>query len=74
MVCPYCGREMAVGSITQERYALKWVPIENDRGFLNFTGLVKGIKLTSALDDQTVKVFHCAACAKFVIDQNDLRL
>lgn len=65
---------MIVGSILQDRYALKWVPSNKDRGILNFTPLVKGIKLTSMMDDWRVKVFYCEKCRKFIIDQDDLRL
>lgn len=72
MNCPYCGKEMIEGSILQDRYALKWVPSDKDRGILNFTPLVKGIKLTSMLDNIKVKVFYCAECRKFLIDQDDL--
>ena len=46
MKCPFCKEEMRVGSISQDRYALKWVPDDQDKGLLNFTPLVKGIKLT----------------------------
>ncbi len=65
---------MTVGSITQDRYALKWVPQEKDLGLLNFTPFVKGIKLTSMMDGATVKMFYCEPCRKFVIDQDELRL
>lgn len=74
MKCPYCAKEMTIGSIQQDRYGLKWVAADQDRGLLNFTPLVKGIKLTSAMGDKAVKVFYCASCRKFVIDQDDLRL
>lgn len=74
MKCPYCDKEMIVGSISQDRYALKWVPADKDKGILNFTPLVKGIKLTSMMDDLRVKVFYCEQCRKFLIDQDDLRL
>ncbi|MBU9725828.1 PF20097 family protein [Diplocloster modestus] len=74
MKCPYCDREMVVGSISQDRYALKWIPADKDKGLLNFTPLVKGIKLTSMMDEVTVKVFYCEQCRKFLIDQDDLRL
>lgn len=74
MKCPFCKEEMIVGSITQDRYALKWVPIDKDRGLLNFTPIVKGIKLTSMMENSTVKVFHCEKCRKFIIDQDNLRL
>lgn len=74
MECPFCKKQMIVGSITQDRYALKWVSADEDQGILNFTPLVKGIKLTSMAEDMTVKVFYCAQCRKFIIDQDDLRL
>ena len=72
MECPFCGKEMITGSISQDRYALKWVPSDKDMGILNFTPFVKGIKLTSMMDDVAVKVFYCEPCRKFVIDQDDL--
>lgn len=72
MKCPFCKKEMLVGSISQDQYALKWVPADKDRGLLNFTPLVKGIKLTSITDSTKVKVFYCEKCRKFIIDQDDL--
>ncbi|WP_343249919.1 PF20097 family protein [Diplocloster hominis] len=74
MKCPYCEKEMVVGVISQDRYALKWIPADKDKGLLNFTPLVKGIKLTSMTDGVTVKVFYCEQCRKFLIDQDDLRM
>lgn len=74
MKCPYCEKEMMIGSIAQDRYSLKWVPAEMDRGFLNFTPFIKGIRLTSMMDDMRVKVFYCEECRKFIIDQDDMRL
>lgn len=65
---------MIVGSILQDRYALKWVLSNKDRGILNFTPSIKEIKLTSMMDDWRVKVFYCEMCHKFIIDQDDLRL
>ena len=73
MKCPFCNAEMLVGNISQDRYALKWVPSDKDRGLLNFTPFVKGIKLTSMSDGMTVKVFYCNKCRKFVIDPDNLR-
>ena len=58
MKCPFCKEEMKIGTISQDRYALKWVPEESDKGLLNFTPFIKGIKLTS-MSNLTVKVFHC---------------
>ena len=74
MNCPFCGKEMMVGQVSQDRYAIKWVPTEKSRGLLDFTPFVKGIKLTSMMDDTTMKVFYCEPCRKFVIDQDDLRV
>ena len=70
MKCPYCEQEMRVGSIAQDRYALKWVAAQDDKWLLNFTPLVKGIKLTA--QSFAVKVFYCDSCRKFIIDQDDL--
>lgn len=75
MKCPFCTKDMVAGSITQDRYALKWVPLDKDKGILNFTPTVKkGFKLTSMLENTTVKVFYCEQCRKFIIDQDDLRV
>lgn len=65
MQCPFCKEDMMVGSIKQDRYALKWIP----KGAKPFT---KGIKLTSMLTNIAVKVFYCEKCRKFIIDQDDL--
>ena len=73
MKCPFCKKQMIVGGICQDRYAIKWVPADKGRGLLNFTPLVKGIKLTSITDGMVVKVFYCEKCRKFIIDQDDLR-
>ena len=71
MKCPFCKEEMKTGTISQDRYALKWVPEESDKGLLNFTPFIKGIKLTS-MSNLTVKVFHCENCRKFIIDEDNL--
>lgn len=73
MICPWCGKEMTEGCISQDRYAIKWVAREKSKGILNFTPLVEGIKLTSFAEN-TVKVFYCKDCRKFVIDQEDMRI
>ena len=71
MNCPYCLKKMEVGSIQKDRYSLKWVSDEDDKGILNFTFLVNGIKLISN-NDSKIKVFYCCDCRKFIIDQDDL--
>ena len=73
MKCPFCNAEMLVGNMSQDRYAVGWGASDKDRGLLNFTPFVKGIKLTSMSDGMTVKVFYCNKCRKFVIDQDNLR-
>lgn len=73
MKCPFCGKDMVVGSIDDTRGAVKWYPADKDMGPFNFTPLVKGIKLTSMVDPN-LKVFYCEPCRKFVIDQDDSRL
>lgn len=45
MKCPFCKEEMKTGTISQDRYALKWVPEDADKGLLNFTPFIKGINL-----------------------------
>ncbi len=72
MECPYCRKEMVEGSISQDRYALKWVSNKNDKGLLNFTPVVKGVKLSGGLGKMSIKVFYCEKCEKFIIDQNNL--
>lgn len=71
MKCPFCKEEMKIGTISQDRYALKWVPEDADKGLLNFTPFIKGIKLTS-MSNLTVKAFHCEICRKFIIDEDNL--
>lgn len=71
MKCPFCKEEMKTGTISQDRYALKWVSEVANKGLLNFTPFIKGIKLTS-MSNLTVKVFHCEKCRKFIIDEDNL--
>ncbi|OHW61672.1 hypothetical protein EUAN_19920 [Andreesenia angusta] len=65
--CPYCGKEMHLGFIHQDRRALKWIPEEKDKGpFLQMFS--KGIKLTDSLTTSSVEAFYCKDCEKIVID------
>ncbi|MDO5690631.1 MAG: PF20097 family protein [Tissierellia bacterium] len=57
MICPWFENEMIVGVISQDRYAIKWVPLDHDKGIFNFTLLVNGIKITSMSEDIRAKVF-----------------
>lgn len=64
-ICPYCGKEMHLGSIYQDRYNLKWIPEENDKGIL-LQWFSKGIKLTNS--SGSVKSFYCDKCEKIIIN------
>lgn len=69
-ICPYCGGEMHVGVIYQDRYALKWIPEEKDKGvFLQWFS--KGIKLTDINSNGGVESFYCNKCEKIIIDTVD---
>lgn len=67
MKCPYCNEEMVQGIIPGDRYSLKWVPEENNKGSM-FQWFSKGIKLSDALQDHGIKSFYCNECSKIVID------
>ena len=71
MSCPYCSKSMKLGFINQDRYALKWIPEENDKGPL-LQWFAKGIKLTSALKSGQLEAFYCEDCQKIIIDTGDL--
>ena len=71
MKCPFCKEEMKTGTISQDRYALKWVSEDANKGLLNFTPFINGIKLTS-MTNLTVNVFHCEKCRKFILDEDRL--
>ena len=72
MTCPYCNREMVKGYIDQTRlgFPLEWYSGKSKPGLI-FDKLEK-IKLTSAWRSGRLIVYRCAACCKFVIDQNDV--
>lgn len=65
--CPYCGKEMHLGSIYQDRFALKWIPGEKDKGFL-LQAFSKGIKLTDLTSNGSVESLYCNECEKIIID------
>ena len=72
MKCPYCGKEMNLGYIDQDRFPLKWVPEEYSTSVINSLPFVKGIKLTSLLTNSTVRTYYCKSCRKLVIDLDNL--
>lgn len=66
MECPYCGEKMKRGFIHGDRYSLKWIPEEKDKGAL-LQWFSKGIKLEDSYGD-SVESFCCESCKKIVID------
>lgn len=66
-ICPYCEKEMHLGSIYQDRYALKWIPEEKDKGLL-LQWFSKGIKLTDLTTNGSIESFYCNECEKIIID------
>nr|WP_300005161.1 PF20097 family protein [Tissierella sp.] len=65
--CPYCGEKMNLGVIHQDRYAIKWIPEENDKGPI-MQLFSKGIKLTSGLEKPSIEALYCSECEKIVIN------
>lgn len=66
IMCPICNLTMKKGGIYQDRYPLKWIPEEKDKGSV-FSPLTKGIKLTS-LDKSYCTGFYCENCKKIIIN------
>jgi len=56
MICPYCGAEMEKGVIHRDRYKLKWVPYNKDKGpILQF--FADGVNLENNGD--LVEAYYC---------------
>lgn len=74
MNCPYCNEEMEKGYVDQTKafFPLEWYPANQERGILINTK--RNIKLTTLRKTGRVIVHHCAACRKFVIDQDELEI
>ena len=66
MKCPYCGKEMRLGFIHGDRYSLKWVSAEEDKGPL-FQWFSKGIKLSDAFKDNNVESFFVKIARKLLL-------
>jgi hypothetical protein len=67
MKCPYCGESMKLGFIHGDRFVLKWVSEEKDKGPL-LQWFSKGIKLADSLANNSVEAFCCENCKKIIID------
>ena len=65
--CPYCGKEMAAGTIPAVRDLICW---ENDTLRL---GEQERVVLSSAgiLNSVTAKAYYCEVCQKVVVDVPD---
>lgn len=72
MICPWCNKEMTKGTIMQDRFAIKWLPVGVSREIFAFNPFAKGIKLTSFSENWEAIVYYCPDCRKFVIDQDHL--
>ena len=70
MKCPYCNKTMEKGIIPGDRYSLKWVPEEKNKGPMN-QWFSKGIKLSNPLYEHGVESYYCSSCKKIVIDVKD---
>ena len=62
-ICPYCGAEMDLGHIHGDRYNLKFIPDETDKGPI-LQWFSKGIKL-----GYSVESYYCKECRKIIIDE-----
>lgn len=70
-ICPYCNKEMEPGYIHGDRYTLKWIPKEKDKGAL-LQWFSKGIKLTKPLTNSSIESFYCDKCNKIIIDTKNI--
>jgi hypothetical protein len=61
-LCPFCGAKMKSGVIHGDRYRLKWIPKENDKGII-LQWFSKGIKFGYSLESS-----YCEECKKIIID------
>lgn len=68
MLCPYCNSEMELGIIRGDRYSVKWVSMDKDKGTAIFTPFIKGIKISSAYDDWHKECYYCKNCNKIIIN------
>lgn len=66
MICPYCNREMYKGVIYGDRYKLKWISQDKDKGILLQT-FVKGIELPINKISGGTETFYCSFDNVFII-------
>lgn len=64
MICPYCNRGMKKGIIYRDRYKLKWIPEEKDKGVF-FQAFTKGIDLEK--NGNGITTYYCDEDEIFLI-------
>lgn len=68
ITCPYCQNNMMKGAIRRDRYALKWVPNEDNKNIFSAL-LCKGIVLDGGIMGKGfVDANYCRDCKKIIID------
>ena len=65
------NEDMHQGVIHGDRYSLKWVPVEKDKGSI-FQWFYKGIIL-GHMGEDVEPVYYCEKCEKIVIDTKGKR-
>ncbi|MSU02898.1 hypothetical protein FYJ83_15655 [Tissierella sp. DSM 105185] len=68
MICPYCNKDMKKGIIHGDRYKLKWIPDEKDKGVF-LQAFVKGIDLEK--NRNGIITYYCEKDEIFLI-KNDV--
>lgn len=68
MNCPYCKAPMEDGTITGERYGIKWVSYEKEPGRL----FRKRVRVTGPWPDIQHAAYFCPTCKKVIVDVADL--
>lgn len=70
-VCPYCGKEMQFGFITNRGCQLRWIPEGEKEGFTILSNH-KGIPLNRfpLVRSHKISAYYCENCHKVIIDTN----
>lgn len=64
MRCPYCNKDMKKGIIYGDRYKLKWIPEEKDKG-LFLQAFIKGVDLEK--NRSGITTYYCDEDEIFLI-------
>lgn len=71
MRCPFCKMEMEKGVISGDRYSLKWIEEDRNKGAI-INAFKRGIKITNPWGTNQVETYLCRDCKKMIIDIEDL--